>query len=112
MSFTSTVKNELSKLELEQIEKISLLSAVLKNSATIDKSIRISTENSSLAREVFTLIKELYSVSPKITVRKGYNYNKNLIYILEIKEKKDIIIKDLSLDKNVYGKFKRCTTNF
>ena len=101
MSFTSTVKNELSKLELEQIEKISLLSAVLKNSATIDKSIRISTENSSLAREVFTLIKELYSVSPKITVRKGYNYNKNLIYILEIKEKKDIIIKDLSLDKNV-----------
>ena len=101
MSFTSTVKNELSKLELEQIEKISLLSAVLKNSATIDKSIRISTENSSLAREVFTLIKELYSVSPKITVRKGYNYNKNLIYILEIKEKRDIIIKDLSLDKNV-----------
>ena len=101
MSFTSTVKNELSKLELEQIEKISLLSAILKNSATIDKSIRISTENSSLAREVFTLIKELYSVSPKITVRKGYNYNKNLIYILEIKEKRDIIIKDLSLDKNV-----------
>ena len=101
MSFTSTVKNELSKLELEQIEKISLLSAILKNSAIIDKSIRISTENSSLAREVFTLIKELYSVSPKITVRKGYNYNKNLIYILEIKEKKDIIIKDLSLDKKI-----------
>ena len=101
MSFTSTVKNELSKLELEQIEKISLLSAVLKNSATIDKSIRISTENSSLAREIFTLIKELYSVSPKITVRKGYNYNKNLIYILEIKEKRDIIIKDLSLDKKI-----------
>ena len=101
MSFTSTVKNELSKLELEQIEKISLLSAILKNSATIDKSIKISTENSSLAREVFTLIKDLYSITPKITVRKGYNYNKNLIYILEIKEKKDIIIKDLSLDKNV-----------
>ena len=35
MSFTSTVKNELSKLELEQVEKISLLSAILKNSATL-----------------------------------------------------------------------------
>ena len=101
MSFTSTVKNELSKLELEQIEKISLLSAILKNSATIDKNIKISTENSSLARHIFTLIKELYSITPKITVRKGYNYNKNLIYILEIKEKKDIIIKDLSLDTKI-----------
>ena len=99
MSFTSTVKNELSKLELEKIEKVSLLSAILKNSATIDKSIKVSTENSSLARHIFTLIKDLYSITPKITVRKGYNYNKNLIYILEIKEKKDVIIEDLSLDK-------------
>ena len=99
MSFTSTVKNELSKLELEKVEKVSLLSAILKNSAAIDKSIKISTENSSLARHIFTLIKDLYSITPKVTVRKGYNYNKNLIYILEIKEEKDLIIKDLSLNK-------------
>lgn len=98
MSFTSTVKNELSKLELEKIEKISLLSAILKNSGIIDKTIKITTENSSLARHIFGLIKDIYSITPKITVRKGYNYNKNLIYILEIKEKKDIIVKDLSLN--------------
>ena len=60
MSFTSTVKNELSKLELSQVEKVSLLSSILKNSATIDKSIKISTENSSLARHIFTLIKDLF----------------------------------------------------
>ena len=101
MSFTSTVKNELSKLELEKIEKVSLLSAILKNNSQINNKIRISTENSSLARHIFTLIKDLYSITPRITVRKGYNYNKNLMYILELKEKKDIIIKDLSLDKNI-----------
>ena len=101
MSFTSIVKNELSKLELEQIEKISLLSAILKNNSQIDNKIKISTENSSLARYIFTLIKDLYSITPRITVRKGYNYNKNFIYILEITDKKDVIIEDLSLDKKI-----------
>ena len=33
-----------------------------------------------------TLIKALYNVNFKITVRRGYNYNKNYIYILETKE--------------------------
>ena len=99
MSFTSTVKNELSKLELTKVEEISLLSAILKNNAQIDKKIKISTENSSLARHIFVLIKDLYSLTPKIIVRKGYNYSKNLIYILEIKDKINIIVKDLSLDK-------------
>ena len=101
MSFTSTIKNELSKLELEKIEKVTLLSAILKNSMTLDDSIKISTENSSLARHIFTLIKETYSITPRIIVRKGFNYNKNLIYILEIKEKKDIILEDLCLNKNI-----------
>ena len=105
MSFTSTIKNELSKLELEKVEKVSLLSAILKNNSQIDNKIKISTENSSLARHIFTLIKDLYSITPRITVRKGYNYNKNLMYILELKEKKDIIIKDLSLDKNIPEKY-------
>ena len=102
MSFTSIVKNELSKLELEKIEAITELSAILKNNADIDNnSIKIMTENSSVARHIFNTIKAAYKISPKITVRRGYNYNKNYIYILEIKDKKDLIIKDLSLDTNI-----------
>ncbi len=101
MSFTSVVKNELSKLELDKIEAITELSAILKNSAIIDKSIKVTTENSSVARHIFNLIKMIYGVTPKITVRRGYNYNKKYMYILEIKEKKDLIINDLCLDKNI-----------
>ena len=102
MSFTSIVKNELSKLELEKIEAVTELSAILKNNAAIDNScIKIQTENSSVARHIFNLLKSIYKISPKITVRRGYNYNKNYIYILEIKENKDLIIKDLSLDTNI-----------
>ena len=99
MSFTSIVKNELSKLELEKIEAITELSAILKNNALIDSNcIKITTENSSVARHIFNSFKDIYKITPKITVRRGYNYSKNYIYILEIKEKKELIIKDLSLN--------------
>ena len=102
MSFTSIVKNELSKLDLSKLESITELSAILRNNASIDKeSIKIQTENSSVARHIFNLIKEIYNITPKITVRKGYNYNKNYLYILELKDKINLIIKDLSLDTNI-----------
>ena len=106
MSFTSIVKNELSKLELNKLEAITFLSAVLKNTAIFENnSIKIITENSSVARQVFNLVKELYGIGPKITLRRGYNYKKNYIYILEIKEKLELIKADLSLDTNIPNGF-------
>ena len=102
MSFTSIVKTELSKLELTKIEAITELSAILKNNSVIDsEDIKVTTENSSVARHIFNLVKEIYSITPKITVRRGYNYNKNYIYILELREKKDFIVKDLSLNTDI-----------
>ncbi len=102
MSFTSLVKNELSKLNLDRLEAITELSAILKNSATIENNtVKVSTENSSVARHIFNLFKEIIGISPKVTVRKGYNYNKNYIYILEIKDKNETIINDLCLNKNI-----------
>ena len=106
MSFTSIVKNELSKLELNKLEAITFLSAIIKNTALIDdKSIKITTENNSVARQVFNLIKEVYNIAPKITLRRGYNYNKHYIYILEIKDKLELIKEDLSLDTNIPNGF-------
>ena len=104
MSFTSVVKNELSKLELDKIEAITELSAILRNNAKYDKSIKISTENASVARHIFKLFKDLYDVSFKVTVRQGYNYNKNYIYILETSCNLDII-KDLDLENSIPSDF-------
>ncbi len=101
MSFTSSVKNEVSKLHHERIEMIAELSVILRNSASITNIIKITTENASVARYVFSAIKDLYNISAKITVRNGYNYNKNYIYILEISKKVNEIIKDLSLDTKI-----------
>ena len=101
MSFTSDVKNEVSKLKHERTETIAELSVILKNSAVITDSIKITTENPSVARYVFSSIKELYDISPKISVRNGYNYTKNYIYVLQITKKVKDIIKDLCLDNNI-----------
>jgi len=99
MSFTSVVKDELSKLEDDEMTRISELSGIIHSSATINDNIVITTENNSVARRIFSLIKDIYDVHPKITVRKGYNYNKKMMYILEVKSKKDLILSTLGIDK-------------
>ena len=101
MSFTSTVKDEVSKLEVLPTEYITELSAIIHNIGIVDKTIKIKSENASVARHIFSLIKDRYQIIPKITVRQGYNFNKNFIYILEINSKIDMMIKDLSLDTNI-----------
>ena len=102
MSFTSTVKNELSKLELNNIEAVTYLSVLLRNNSTIiNGELKISTENSSVARQIFNLIKRQYNISLHIIVRKGYNYNKNYIYLLSTKNKVNQIVEDLNLNKNI-----------
>ncbi len=101
MSFTSEVKNEISKLNTMKTENISELSAIIRNIGIYnDKTLKITSENASVARRIFSLIKEQYNIIPKITVRRGYNFNKNYIYILELRHKTDIILEDISVNYN------------
>ena len=101
MSFTSIVKNELSKFELDEIEKITELSSLIKNTNISDTNIKIITENASVARCIFKFIRELFNINAKITVRRGYNFNKKYIYILEINKKEQEIKNKLSLIKEL-----------
>lgn len=100
MSFTSIVKNEASKLETLEPEKIAELSAIISNSANINNNIKITTENASVARRIFNLIKDLYGINSRLTVRNGYNFNKNYLYILEVNYKVEKILNDLSIYEN------------
>lgn len=99
MSFTSEVKNEISKLNTMKTENISELSAIIRNIGIIQENVlKITSENASVTRRIFNLIKEQYKLLPKITVRRGYNFNKNYIYILEIKQNINIILEDISVN--------------
>lgn len=87
MSFSYEIKSEVARLDSVRTENITELSAIIRNSAKIDKSIIITIENSAIARRIFKLIKDIYDITPVITVRKRYSFNKGLSYILDIKEK-------------------------
>lgn len=97
MSFSYEIKSEVARLDSVRTENITELSAIIRNSAKIDKSIIITIENSAIARRIFKLIKNIYDITPVITVRKRYSFNKGLSYILDIKEKNEQILKDLSI---------------
>lgn len=101
MSFTSTIKNELVSIELSKLEQISELSGFLRNSIEPDKKLNITTENASIARLIFNRLKNNYDALIRVSVKKGYNYNKNYIYNLEVYKNDYIIINDLSLDTNI-----------
>ncbi len=105
MSFTGIVKSEISKLETIEAENISELSAIIKNIGIITDYIKITTENASVARRIFKLLKETFFISPKIIVRKGYNFNKNYIYILEIHHSVKKIVDELEINCNVPKKY-------
>ena len=104
MSFTAIVKDEVSKLDIPETEKISELSAIVQN-GDYDDEIKIVTENNSVARLIYSLFKDLFSVYPKVSVRRGYNYNKNMLYTLEVKQKVLDIIKSLGISKDVPENF-------
>ena len=100
MSFTSVVKNEVSKLETNESENITELSAIVRNIGNVSDVIQITTENASVARRIYILFKDSYYVQPVVTVRRGYNFNRNYIYILVIKQKVNDILDDLSYQKD------------
>ena len=101
MSFTATVKNEISDIEQTEITNLAELSAIISCSYKTDTLLRISTEHSKVIRRIFNLLKTTFGITPKIIVRKGYNYNKNYIYILEITQNLDKIYETIGLKNDV-----------
>jgi DNA-binding protein WhiA len=102
MSFTSTVKSEISSNPIDMTMARSELSAIIHNIGSISNaSIIITTENIYTANRTIKLIKNAYGLDPQVTVRKGYNFNKNYLFIIKINEKVDIIKADLSLNDDI-----------
>ena len=105
MTFSSRVKDEVSRLETSRTENIAELSAIIRNTVALsNKSIDITVENNAVARRIFKLIKDIYNITPQITVRKRYNFNKNLTCILSLKNEYKYILIDLSYYDEDYNK--------
>lgn len=116
ISFSTEVKDEISKEELgSKCCQRAELSAILQMRGSVkllgkdNVGLEISTENASIARRVFNMIKNLYEAQAEILVKKNRQLKKNNSYILllegrEIVEKILVNTKLLEEDENIiYG---------
>lgn len=98
MSFTTTIKEEISRIQNTRSESISELSGFLRNNGTCtDTTIDLLTENATVAKRIYQLMKEIYDITCEIESRKNMNFSKNNLYLIMINEKVDFILKDLSI---------------
>ena len=96
MTFTTKLKEEISKLSDNEVEARSLIEAFLRYNATINDKIIITMENASVCRYIYKIIKESLGVLPKITVRIQKRFRVKQIYILEINDKIEYIKEAIS----------------
>lgn len=88
MSFSSSTKNELSRLPIEnRIYAVAELAAIIKMNGAVhingrNISLRFETENAAIARRIFSLIKILYNANVEVMVRKNKQLKKNNSYLI------------------------------
>ena len=102
MSFTTTIKEEISRIDNTKSESIAELSGFMRNNGSYsDTTIDLVSENATVVKRVYKLCKALYDITCEIETRKGNNFSKNNLYLIMIDDKVDFILKDLSvIDEN------------
>ena len=97
MTYTTKVKEEIVKQEINQPEKICELSGFLRFGAVIKNNITITLENASITRRIYSSLKSIFNIRPKIIVRNQKRFRVKQIYILEITEKVNYILQFLNI---------------
>lgn len=101
MTFTTRLKEEITKNEIGQIESLVELSAFINYAGQIKKNkITLVMENASVARRIYKDIKNNFGINIKITIRNQKRFRVKQIYILEITEKIETILETLNIMKN------------
>lgn len=96
MTFTTQIKEEITKEENNNIEDLTSLCTYLKFNATLEEDkMTVMVVNASVARWIFKLLKTNYNVLIKLTTRTMKRFKARNLYILEVKEKLDLIYKDI-----------------
>ena len=75
MSFASEMKNELTRIDVDEMNAKAELSALIRMNGALSLSnqqfvINVQTENATTARRIYSLIKRVFNVEVEILVRK------------------------------------------
>ena len=98
MTFTTSLKEEMSKTDFSIVEAQNELISFLNCLGKFSKDeLIITMENASVARRIYKEIKAIYKVSPSITIRMQKRFKVKQIYILSIKDNIDFIKESINL---------------
>ncbi|MDR1473842.1 MAG: DNA-binding protein WhiA [Lactobacillales bacterium] len=102
MSFASEVKKELTALVVHKEHARAELSALIRMNGSISLQehqfiLNVQTENPSIARRIFSLLKETYDVHAEVLVCKKMNLKKNNVYIVRLKQDTSQVLADLAI---------------
>ena len=96
MSFSSRIKDELSRqlsparhCQIAELAAILSLCGRVQISGDNRYSIKIHTENVTVARKCFTLLKKTFNISTDISIRRNTHLKKNRVYAVCIKKHED-----------------------
>lgn len=100
MTYTTRIKEEIVKNDINDSEKICELSGFIRFAATIKDNISVTLENASITRRIYKHIKEIFNIQPRIIIRNQKRFRIKQIYILEINEKVEYILNFLNVTEN------------
>ncbi len=99
MTFTTSLKEEISKKDFNILEVHHELEGFLRCSNIINNNKSIVVENASVARKIYTNIKYIFDIKPGITIRIQKRFRVKQIYILNLKEIFNEMTSYFNLDK-------------
>lgn len=105
MSYTTTIKEEISKIPSTKSEMIAELSGYFRNNSEIlNNSVTITSENKFTINRVISFIKDLYNFEPNTKVVENLNFSKKDLYQINISNNIENILIDLGIKdiNNVY----------
>lgn len=102
MSFSSDVKHEITTASLTDEETRAQLSSFIHLNSTMHiykNNIEVQSEisNPTIARRIFSLLKDRYDVDVQLTILQQQTFDKNHVYRLRIKDKAMVILEDLGI---------------
>lgn len=102
MSFAAEVKKELTGLAVQKNLAQAELAALIRMNGSLSLNnhqfvLNVQTENAAIARRIFTLLKEHYSVRSELLVRRKMKLKKNNVYIVRLKQETQKILLDLDI---------------
>lgn len=99
MSFSSKIKDELSRqftparhCQIAEAAAILSLCGKIQISGDERYSIKIHTENVTVARKCFTLLRKTFNINTDISIRRNVHLGKNRIYSVCVKKHEDAVL--------------------